>query len=100
MPDYSKMISPALRRELKRFGLKVIPKNKAVQILEHIYHETHDTNDDDDDDEVFKDEMLSQDSFSQNSGNSQNSSNSVESEEDDVPEESMFHFEEAEEDGE
>ncbi len=41
MPDYESMISPALRRELRRFGLKLIPRAKAVPLLNHIYEETH-----------------------------------------------------------
>ncbi len=41
MPDYETMLSPALRQELKRFGLKVIPKRKAVPLLKYIYEETH-----------------------------------------------------------
>lgn len=41
MPDYDSMLSPALRGELRRFGLKAIPRRKAVQILSHIYEQTH-----------------------------------------------------------
>ena len=41
MPNYEQMISPALRQELRRFGLKVIPRRKAVPLLMHIYDETH-----------------------------------------------------------
>lgn len=41
MPSYEKMLSPALRLELRRFGLKVIPRQKAVPLLKHIYEETH-----------------------------------------------------------
>ena len=41
MPDYEEMLSPALRQELRRFGLKVIPRRKAVPLLRHIYEETH-----------------------------------------------------------
>jgi len=40
-PDYSKMLSPALRRELRKFGLKVIPRGKALPLLNHIYDQTH-----------------------------------------------------------
>lgn len=41
MPDYETMLSPALRQELRKFGLKVIPRPKAVPLLEHIFKETH-----------------------------------------------------------
>ena len=41
LPDYEKMLSPALRQELRKFGLKVIPRRKAVPLLKHIYEETH-----------------------------------------------------------
>ena len=40
-PDFAGMLSPALRKELDRFGLKVIPRRKAIPLLEHIYEETH-----------------------------------------------------------
>ena len=40
-PDYASMLSPALQIELQRFGLKVIPRRKAVPLLNHIYQETH-----------------------------------------------------------
>jgi len=40
-PNYEAMLSPALRKELQRFGLKVIPRQKAVPLLGHIYDETH-----------------------------------------------------------
>ena len=32
MPDYEEMLSPALRQELRRFGLKVIPRLDKVLI--------------------------------------------------------------------
>lgn len=41
MPNYEKMLSPALRIELRKFGLKVIPRRKAVPLLKHIFQETH-----------------------------------------------------------
>ena len=40
-PDFAGMLSPALRKELDKFGLKVIPRRKAIPLLEHIYEETH-----------------------------------------------------------
>ena len=36
MKDYDLMLSPALRKELKKFGLKAIPRRKAVPLLRHI----------------------------------------------------------------
>ena len=44
MPDYESMLSPALQQELQRFGLKVIPRRKAVPLLKHIFEETHPSN--------------------------------------------------------
>jgi len=41
MGDYEQMLSPALRVELRRYGLKVIPRRNAVPLLRHIYEETH-----------------------------------------------------------
>ena len=41
LPDYEQMLSPALRIELRRFGLKVLPRRNAVPLLKHIYEETH-----------------------------------------------------------
>ena len=41
MPEYEQMLSPALRLELRRFGLKVIPRRNAVPLLKHLYEETH-----------------------------------------------------------
>ena len=40
-PDYERMLSPALRIELRRYGLKVLPRRNAVPLLKHIYEETH-----------------------------------------------------------
>ena len=39
-PKYEKMLTPELRNELKRFGLKVIPRRKAEPLLSHIHRET------------------------------------------------------------
>uniref|UniRef100_A0A0K2UCZ4 Structure-specific endonuclease subunit SLX4 n=1 Tax=Lepeophtheirus salmonis TaxID=72036 RepID=A0A0K2UCZ4_LEPSM len=41
MLEYESMLSPALRCELKKFGLKVVPRAKACRLLEYIYEETH-----------------------------------------------------------
>jgi len=35
------LIISALKKELRRFGLKVIPRRKAIPILKHIFTETH-----------------------------------------------------------
>ena len=40
-PKFESMLSPALRKELRKYGLKVIPRPKAVTLLHHIYDETH-----------------------------------------------------------
>ncbi len=39
-PNYERMLTPELRRELKRFGLKAIPRRKAAPLLSHIHRET------------------------------------------------------------
>ena len=41
LPDYAHMLSPQLRAELVRFGLKAVPRRKAAQLLHHIYEKTH-----------------------------------------------------------
>merc|ERR1719495_1423091 len=41
LPDYSSMLSPQLRAELSKFGLKVVPRRKATLLLNHIYEKTH-----------------------------------------------------------
>ena len=41
LPDYSAMLTPELRQELKRFGLKAVPRRKACLLLNHIYDQTH-----------------------------------------------------------
>ncbi|TRY63694.1 hypothetical protein TCAL_00397 [Tigriopus californicus] len=88
MLDYDRMLSPALRRELYKFGLKAIPRRKAVQILTHIYEETHplvedvrsvdDTEGGDGEKEI---EPIGEGSASQES---------IESSKSDLPEESIF----------
>ena len=40
-PNYEMMLSPDLRKELRKYGLKVIPRRKALPLLDHIYKETH-----------------------------------------------------------
>ena len=87
MPDYESMLSPGLRQELRRFGLKVIPRRKAIPLLKHIYEETHpecrkkvdflNKNADDDDLDAEEDILSS----------SQESQDTVP----DVPEESILH---------
>ena len=41
LPDYTAMLSPQLREELTRFGLKAVPRRKATLLLNHIYEKTH-----------------------------------------------------------
>ena len=41
LPDYTAMLTPQLRAELKRFGLKAVPRRKACLLLNHIYEKTH-----------------------------------------------------------
>jgi len=41
LPDYHTMLTPYLRAELKKFGLKAVPRRKACLLLNHIYAQTH-----------------------------------------------------------
>jgi len=41
LPDYHTMLTPHLRKELKKFGLKAVPRRKACLLLNHIYDQTH-----------------------------------------------------------
>jgi len=41
LPDYQAMMTPVLKAELRRFGLKAVPRRKACQLLNHIYDQTH-----------------------------------------------------------
>merc|ERR1719318_2193143 len=41
LPDYEAMHTPILKAELKRFGLKAVPRRKACLLLNHIYEQTH-----------------------------------------------------------
>lgn len=40
-PDYDNMSSPTRLEHLKKYGLKTLPKRKAVICLEHIYNRLH-----------------------------------------------------------
>ncbi|XP_058459941.1 structure-specific endonuclease subunit SLX4 [Malaya genurostris] len=40
-PDYDGMVSPALHRELFKYGLKQLSRPKAVKMLNHIYDQLH-----------------------------------------------------------
>ncbi|KAK2717643.1 hypothetical protein QYM36_006422 [Artemia franciscana] len=40
-PAYETMVTPELKRELDRFGIKPLKRKNAVKILNHIYDETH-----------------------------------------------------------
>ncbi|KAK7068815.1 hypothetical protein SK128_015732 [Halocaridina rubra] len=41
MPNYKELRSPELKKELERYGIKPLSRNKAVVILEHVYEKTH-----------------------------------------------------------
>jgi len=41
LPDYNSMRTPSLKAELRKYGLKVVPRRKACQLLNHIYEQTH-----------------------------------------------------------
>ena len=41
LPDYKAMLSPQLRAELDKFGLKAAPRRKACRLLNEIYEKTH-----------------------------------------------------------
>ena len=40
-PEYEAMITPAIRDELKKYGIRNMSKAKAIPLLDHIYKETH-----------------------------------------------------------
>lgn len=40
-PDYSKMKSPELKKELQKFGICALGRRKAVAVLQHVYEQTH-----------------------------------------------------------
>ncbi|KMQ91003.1 structure-specific endonuclease subunit slx4 [Lasius niger] len=40
-PDYNGMKSPELHKEMKKYGLKVQKRSRAVKLLTHIYNELH-----------------------------------------------------------
>ncbi|XP_070553615.1 structure-specific endonuclease subunit SLX4-like [Ptychodera flava] len=41
MPDYQDMTTPALKGELNKFGVRPVPRKKAVTLLKNIYGYTH-----------------------------------------------------------
>ena len=41
LQDYEGFLSPELKEELKKYGLKAVPRKKAILFLKHIYDETH-----------------------------------------------------------
>ena len=90
-PDFAGMLSPALRKELDKFGLKVIPRRKAIPLLEHIYEQTHPVVEEAEQAEQGEEER-SQDDASEGSDFS--------SDGEDFPEESMMHRFDDEEAGE
>lgn len=85
MLDYDRMLSPALRRELYKFGLKAIPRRKAVQILTHIYEETHPPIEDEDERENEGESEIDAAALGGSA-----SQESIESSKSDLPEESIF----------
>ena len=84
MPNYESMLSPALRQELRRFGLKVIPRRKAIPLLKHIYEETHPVCRKKVDFENKNDDLDAEEDILSSSQESQDTVP-------DVPEESMLH---------
>ncbi|KRZ07086.1 Structure-specific endonuclease subunit SLX4 [Trichinella pseudospiralis] len=40
-PNYTAMSTPQIQESLQRFGLRPLPKRKAVNVLRRIYNETH-----------------------------------------------------------
>jgi hypothetical protein len=97
-PNYDNMLSPALRKELDKYGLKVIPRRKAVPLLDHIYEETHPIVEEENEDKVSPIRPRRQDSpppmaSSQTSITDSDESDSS-SDGEEVPEESMMEEEE------
>ncbi len=85
------MLSPALHRELEKYGLKVIPRRKAVQLLDHIYEETHPVTEEPTFlEEENAEEAVSSQGESMSQGTEADSESSSSSDEDDVPEESLL----------
>ncbi|XP_077559913.1 mutagen-sensitive 312 isoform X1 [Haemaphysalis longicornis] len=41
LPDYAAMQTPELRDQLQRFGVRRLPRTRAVNVLNRIYDETH-----------------------------------------------------------
>uniref|UniRef100_A0A1E1XAA1 Structure-specific endonuclease subunit SLX4 n=1 Tax=Amblyomma aureolatum TaxID=187763 RepID=A0A1E1XAA1_9ACAR len=41
LPDYAAMYTPELQDQLQRFGVRKLPRKKAVDVLHRIYDETH-----------------------------------------------------------
>jgi len=41
LPDYQTMMTPQLKAQLRKFGLKAMPRRKACLLLNHIYEQTH-----------------------------------------------------------
>ncbi|KAK3100469.1 hypothetical protein FSP39_020557 [Pinctada imbricata] len=107
MPDYDKMATPILKREVQRYGVKPIPKKKMIVVLKDIYQKMHEYEtdseleiskesvDDDDNDDVGKidDKRTGDDSEDDDINCSQESSNSCTS---DLIEESFMQTEETE----
>ncbi|CAH1778111.1 unnamed protein product [Owenia fusiformis] len=41
MPDYDAMATPAVKREIAKHGVRMLPKKKMIMVLKNIYQETH-----------------------------------------------------------
>ncbi|XP_076054945.1 mutagen-sensitive 312 isoform X2 [Oratosquilla oratoria] len=41
LPNYKEMLSPELKKQLSKYGIRPISKRKAVLLLNHIYEKTH-----------------------------------------------------------
>lgn len=40
-PNYESMVTPAMKKELKKYGIRGMSRRKAIPLLDHIYKETH-----------------------------------------------------------
>ncbi|KAB7505446.1 Structure-specific endonuclease subunit SLX4, partial [Armadillidium nasatum] len=59
MPDYKSMLSPDLKRELDKYGIRKLSRKKAITLLLHIYEETHPYVTDSEAEENFEDSFES-----------------------------------------
>ncbi|KAL7633874.1 UNVERIFIED_CONTAM: hypothetical protein RMT77_015835 [Armadillidium vulgare] len=59
MPDYKSMLSPDLKKELDKYGIRKLSRKKAITLLLHIYEETHPYVTDSEEEESFEDSFES-----------------------------------------